>query len=105
MKPAEKISLAQRIHMASPGRGGLPNAVGLCDVDFFEVIGELTGLEEEYQSIYQSYVAPYANEDGSLTRIYHLVERAEEQEEYRRQDLLYWVLVEPFVTLYLGRQL
>ena len=53
MKPAEKISLAQRIHMASPGRGGLPNAVGLCDIDFFEVIGELTGLEEEYQSIYQ----------------------------------------------------
>ena len=85
MKPAEKISLAQRIHMASPGRGGLPNAVGLCDVDFFEVIGELTGLEEEYQSIYQTYVAPYANEDGSLTRIYHLVERAEELEEYRRE--------------------
>ena len=95
-----KIPLAQRLQSAAHGRKGLPWALGIYDLDFYREIGEMTHQEERYQSVYEEHIKPYGSPDGSMKCLYDLVTEADELEEADRQDLLFWLLVEPFATIH-----
>lgn len=95
-----KIPLAQQLQNAAHGRKELPLALGIYDLDFYREIGEITNQEERYQSVYEEHIKSYGNPDGSMKCLYDLVTEADELEEANRQDLLFWLLVEPLATIH-----
>lgn len=96
----KKISLAQRMGKVSQFKGKLPRAIGLYDFDFFDEVGAMTAQEERYRSIFEKEIKPYRDtDDDTMERMYTLVTRADELEDSDRQNLLFWLLVEPFATI------
>lgn len=91
--------IAERIRGASNFKGQIPGAMRLCIIDFLRTIGEMTGQEDRYQSIYKRQLAPYEKEGSESARIFQLLVDAESLDDAARQSLLYWVLIEPFITL------
>lgn len=97
-RPAMKRPIADRLRDARRGEDQIPAAMGLCTVDFLETVGEMTGQKDRYQSIYSCQIAPYEIDESP--RILQLIVNAESFfEDTARQNLLYWVLIEPFLTL------
>ena len=99
MEQANQTPLARRLQSAVPRRVQLPQAMGMCGDDFFGVVGEITRREEQYQEVYSVLVRPYEKTDGSLTRVYDLVAKADELEPLDKSALLFRLLVEPFDTM------
>ena len=100
MHPVMKRPIADRLRGVSCRREQIPDAMGLCVIDFLQTVGEMTGQEDRYQSIYTCQIAPYESGGSELIRIYQLIANTESFfEDATQQSLLYWVLIEPFLTL------
>ena len=99
MNPPSKQSLSERMRGVTPNKIKLPNAVGLCNRDFFAAVGRMTGQEERYQFIYETHIQPYESTPDGSQRICELADEADALEEGEKNNLLFWLLVEPFVTM------
>ena len=99
MNLSSKQPLSERMRGVTPHRIKLPNAVGLYNRDFFAAVGRMTGQEERYESIYETRIQPYEDMSDGGQRIYELAAEADGLEEGEKNNLLFWLLVEPFVTM------
>ena len=104
MDDIQKLPLADQIRRAKPVKNRLPAAAGLCDFDFFSIVGEITGQEQRYIEIYQSQIAPYGTADGKIRCICDLAVTASKLPSPEGERLLFWTLVEPFATIHKKEQ-
>ena len=93
-----QIPLAERVQRVK-GIRSIPFALGLRDVDFFQTIGEMTGDEEKYNQAYASHIRDYGSTNEERKDIYNLVVLADQLDDEALENLLYWILVEPFAAL------
>ena len=101
----QRIPLAERLQLVR-GNYFLPAAVGLRDVDFFSTVGRMTGEEEKYAQVYESYIREYGSTDKVRRDVFNLVAvaQAEQLDDETREKLLYWTLVEPFTAIKNAKQ-
>lgn len=99
MDNIKRIPLAERIRSVVPNKASLPLAMFLYAEDFLGVAGEITGQEERYEKIYQTCVAPYDGTGETEKRVCDLAADADRQRPADRKNLLFWLLVEPFVSI------
>lgn len=99
MDNIKKIPLAERIRGVVPNRMNLPLAMSLYAGDFLGVVGEITGQEDRYEEIYQTCVAPYEGAGEAEQRVCDLIAGTDGQRPADRNNLLFWLLVEPFVNI------
>lgn len=97
MDEVKTIPLAERIRGAS--KGGFPLALSMTAYDFLGVTGEITGQEERYEKLYQTHIAPHDRTDGMRKRVCELTAEADALEPEDRDNLLFWLLIEPFVNM------
>jgi len=96
MADRKQIPLAERIRAAASCGTGIPFAMGISAYDFFGVAGEITGQEERYEKLYQTHIAPH---DGAGKRVCELVVEADTMGPKDRENILFWLLVEPFANM------
>lgn len=99
MDNIKKIPLAERIRGVVPSNTRLPLAMSLYAEDFLGVVGEITGQEDRYEKIYQTCVAPYDGTGETEQRVCDLIAGTDGQRPADRNNLLFWLLVEPFVNI------
>ena len=99
MRLDSKTPLAERIRGVTPPRLRLPRAMELCDTDFFRTVGRLTEQEDVYQSIYERHIWLYGSRGDAMKRVWDLVLAADSLEDWAKHDLLFWVLIDPFITI------
>ncbi len=103
MDDRKKIPLAERIRGAAACGSGIPQAMGIAAYDFLGVAGEVTGQEERYEKLYQTHIAPYDRTEGIRKRVCELVVEADTMEPKDRENILFWLLVEPFANMDMER--
>lgn len=94
----DKIPLAERMRGKADARN-LPTAMGLRAENFFDVIGEITGLIDRYEEIYELHIKPCENTDGESQSVQELVIAADALPSSDRNVLLFRLLVEPFTAI------
>ena len=67
----KKIPLAERMRGKTTGRK-LPTAMGLYAEDFFAAVGEITGLIDRYEEIYELHIKPYEDTNGEPQSVQEL---------------------------------
>ncbi len=97
MNDIRKIPLAERIRGVS--KAGIPLAMSMTACDFLSVAGEITGQEARYEMLYQTHIAPHDRADGMKKRVCELITDADVMEPEDRDNLLFWLLIEPFVNM------
>ena len=93
-----RIPLRDRLQLAHGART-LPHAVGLRDCDFFTAVSMLTGEEEKYSKVRESYLLGYGSTDEERMDVYDLVTQAAQFDDELQENFLYWTLVEPFAAI------
>lgn len=94
----EKIPLAERMRGKAGGRK-LPTAMGLYVVDFFDSVGAITGMQQRYSDIYDTYIKSYDDSEDTTKSVQELVVAAYELLPSERNVLLFRLLVEPFAAI------
>lgn len=94
----EKIPLAERMRGKVTGRK-LPTAMGLRAVDFFDSVGAITGMQQRYSDIYDTYIKSYDDSEDTTKSVQELVVAAYELLPSERNVLLFRLLVEPFAAI------
>lgn len=94
-----KLSLQQRISRVRPVKGIVPQATCLCAYDFLGVIGEMLGQSERYETIYNLKIKQYDCADGSKKSVCEMVHAAQHLSSNAQDQLLYWLLIEPFISM------
>jgi len=97
MDNIKTIPLAERICNASTA--ALPLALSLTARDFLGVAGEITGQEERYEMLYRTHIAPFDRTSGIGKRVCELIAEADTMEPEDRDNTLFWLMIEPFVTM------
>ncbi len=103
MTDRKKMPLAERIRGAAACGRGVPRAMGITAYDFLGTAGEVTGQEERYEKLYQVHVAPYDRTSGAGKRVYELAVEADAMGPEARENILFWLLVEPFANMDMER--
>lgn len=93
-----KIPLAERMRGRVDGRK-LPTAMGLYVVDFFDSVGAITGMQQRYSDIYDTYIKSYDDSEDTTKSVQELVVAAYELPPTERNVLLFRLLVEPFAAI------
>ncbi len=104
MDDRQKIPLAERIRGAAACGSGIPQAMGITACDFLGVAGEITGQEERYEKLYQAHIAPHDGAGGAEKRVCELVVEADTMGPKDRENILFWLLVEPFANMEMERR-
>ena len=94
----QRLPLTVRLQIAR-GRYFLPFAVGLRDVEYFETVGKMTGEEEKYARVYESYIKEHGSTGEKRVGVFDLVAQAEWLDEETQEKLLYLTLIEPFAAI------
>lgn len=94
----EKIPLAERMRGKATGRK-LPTAMGLYVVDFVDSVGTITGMQQRYSDIYDTYIKSYDDSEDDTKSVQELVVAAYELLPSERNVLLFRLLVEPFAAI------
>ena len=94
----EKIPLAERMRGKATGRK-LPTAMGLYVVDFVDSVGAITGMQQRYNDIYDTYIKSYDDSADDTKSVQELVVAAYELPPAERNVLLFRLLVEPFAAI------
>lgn len=94
----DKIPLAERMRGKGDARK-LPTAMGLYVVDFFDSVGAITGMQQRYSDIYDTYIKSYDDSEDTTKSVQELVVAAYELLPSERNVLLFRLLVEPFATI------
>lgn len=94
----KKVPLAERMRGKATGRK-LPTAMGLYAEDFFPAVGEITGLIDRYEEIYELHIKPYEDTNGEPQSVQELVVAADTLPPSERNVLLFRLLVEPFAAI------
>ncbi len=97
MNDIRKIPLAERIRGIS--KAGIPLALSMTARDFLDVTGEITGQEARYEMLYQTHIAPHDRVAGTGKRVCELIVDADVMEPEDWDNLLFWLLIEPFVNM------
>jgi len=97
MDNIKTIPLAERISGAF--KADFPRGLLITAYDFLGVTGEITGEEGRYEKLYQTYIAPHDGKDGTHKRVCELIADADSMEPEDRDDILFWLLIEPFANL------
>ncbi len=97
MDNVKTIPLTERIRNAS--KAALPLALSLTARDFLGTAGEITGQEERYETLYRTHIAPFDREGGIGKRVCELIAEADTMEPEDRDNTLFWLMIEPFVTM------
>lgn len=84
---------------ARPTGRKLPTAMGLYAEDFFAAVGEITGLIDRYEEIYELHIKPYEDTNGEPQSVQELVVAADALTPSERNVLLFRLLVEPFAAI------
>ena len=99
-----RIPLAERLQLVR-GERSFPIAIGLRDLDFFYAVGKITGDEEKYRQVYESYIRKYGSTDNARVDVINLIEQADQLTDEVQENLLYWTLVEPFAAIKKSQEL
>lgn len=94
----KKVPLTERMRGKATGRK-LPTAMGLYAEDFFAAVGEITGLIDRYEEIYELHIKPYEDTNGEPQSVQELVVAADTLPPSERNVLLFRLLVEPFAAI------
>jgi len=97
MDDIKKMPLAERIRGVS--KAGLPLAMSMTSRDFLSVAGEITGQEARYEIIYRTHIAPHDRVAGIGKRVCELITDADVMGPKDRDNLLFWLLIEPFANM------
>ena len=73
--------------------------MGLYAEDFFPAVGEITGLIDRYEEIYELHIKPYEDTNGEPQSVQELVVAADTLPPSERNVLLFRLLVEPFAAI------
>ena len=95
---SKKIPLAERMCGKATGQK-LPTAMGLYVVDFFDSVGAITGMQQRYSDIYDTYIKSYDDSEDTTKSVQELVVAAYELLPSERNVLLFRLLVEPFAAI------
>ena len=94
----DKIPLAERMRGKGDARK-LPTAMGLYVVDFFDSVGAITGMQQRYSDIYDTYIKSYDDSEDDTKSVQELVVAADALPPLERNVLLFRLLVEPFAAI------
>ena len=94
----KKIPLAERMCGKATGRK-LPTAMGLYAEDFFAAVGEIVGLIDRYEEIYELHIKPYEDTNGEPQSVQELVVAADALPPADKMVMLFRLLVEPFAAI------
>ena len=94
----EKIPLAERMR-GKATRRKLPTAMGLYVVDFVDSVGTITGMQQRYSDIYDTYIKSYDDSEDDTKSVQELVVAADALPPSERNVLLFRLLVEPFAAI------
>lgn len=95
---SKKIPLAERMCGKATGQK-LPTAMGLYVVDFFDSVGAITGMQQRYSDIYDTYIKSYDDSEDTTKSVQELVVAADALPPAERNVLLFRLLVEPFAAI------
>lgn len=94
----KKIPLAERMCGKATGRK-LPTAMGLYAEDFFAAVGEIVGLIDRYEEIYELHIKPYEDTNGEPQSVQELVVAVDALPPADKMVMLFRLLVEPFAAI------